>query len=47
MDLFRVSFLNPLDIYKVYFKSCQHGYKDQETYFLCEKVTAFVCHRVL
>ena len=36
--LFKVSFLTTLDIYKTYFKSFPHGYRDQEFVFLCEKL---------
>ena len=39
LDLFRVSFLTTLDIYKAYFKkTVTHGYTNQEIYFLYEKL---------
>ena len=52
--LFRVSFLTTLNIYKAYkayFKSRQHEDRDQETYFLNEKLlclyTIGFCNQVL
>ena len=48
--LFRISFLTTLDIYKTYFKSRQHGDRDQETYFYCEKLHLYAigfCNQVL
>ena len=35
---FCISFLTTLNIYKAYFKSRQHKDRDQETYFLNEKL---------
>ena len=55
MNLFRVSFLTTLEIYiyiyKAYFKTVTHGYRDQEIYFLYEKLLRLYaigfCNQVL
>ena len=58
MNLFRVSFLTTLDIYiyiyiyiRLILKTVTHGYRDQEIYFLCEKLLRLYaigyCNQVL
>ena len=56
MNLFRVSFLTTLEIYiyiyiRLILKTVTHGYRDQEIYFLCEKLLRLYaigfCNQVL
>ena len=54
MNLFRVSFLTTLDIYiyiRLILKTVTHGYRDQEIYFLYEKLLRLYaigfCNQVL
>ena len=46
MQLFKVSFLTTLDIYKAYLRAVIHRYRDQETYFLYVKLLCLYAIRL-